>query len=197
MLNFIVTLFSKLFGKAYKKFKLKVNKKYPIFNRMSLNNYSFKNYRKTFKFTPNQLTIYFASLLVSGLSIVILFLIDKTILKNYNIYIVLSAIFILLVYEIYPKIVNIRKRNLLIKRKDRLLDKINKIFILEVNMDTKKIAFDFGETVELKKNNYISWKHELKLLAIEKNYNIIFNIIDGGDGYVRANFGNKRKSNTK
>ena len=52
--------------------------------------------------------------------------------------------------------------------------------------------FNFSESIEIKKNRYISWEHEFKLIAIERKYNVIFNIVETGDGYIRANFGIKR-----
>lgn len=188
MLSILVNLINRIFGKKYSMLKHRLRRKYHFLNFSSSYSFHFKDYRKTFSFSDIQLAFYFISLFLSGLGMVLLFAFNNDFFKSYNILIITFAVIITLLYDIYPRIVNIRKRNLLRRRKNRLIDKINKIFILDVK-DDRHSAFQFGESLELKKNKYISWEHELKLLAIEKGYNVIFNTMEIGDGYVRTNFG--------
>lgn len=190
MLSILVNLLNKIFGKKYRLLKHKLNRKYPFFNKIRINNYSFRSYRKSFRFSNNQLYFYFISLLLSGIFMILMFLYSPIFFKKYNFIIISYAIAILISFDIYPRVVNLKKRMLLRKRKNKLQEKLNKIFILNLNEDIK-MPFDFMETVELKKNQYISWEHELKLIAIEKKYDVIFNIADIGDGYIKANFGIK------
>lgn len=190
MLSILVNLINKIFGKKYASLKHKIRRKYPFLNFSSSYNSEFKDYRKSFSFSDKQLAFYFLTLFLSGLLMVFLFAYNTILFKEYNISIIVFVMIVAFVYDIYPRIVNIRKRNILRKRKNRLIDKINKIFILDIKED-RNSAFQFAESIELKKNKYISWEHELKLLAIEKKYNVIFNIMEIGDGYIRVNFGIK------
>ncbi len=190
MFAILVSLIRKIFGKKYKALKHKINRKYPLLNKNSIKNYRFKNYRKSFRFSNNQLYFYFISLCLSGILMIGMFLYSPTFFKHYNFILITYAVIIVISFDIYPRVVNLRKRIILRKRKIHIEDKLNKLFILNLNDDVR-IPFDFMETVELKKSQYVSWEHELKLLAIEKNYNVIFNIVETSDGYVRANFGKK------
>lgn len=185
MFNFIVVLFSKFFGKYFKKIKLYTRRKFPFLYPKAKN---FKNYRKKYKFSDIQLVFYFISMTILGITILSLFLIDTLMLKNIFLYIMIAVVLIVVYYSWYPDLVNLRKRELLIKRKVNLEDKISKLYIANDIDVGKNINFSFIKSIEIKKNDYISWEHELKLLAIEQGINAILNTKEQQNGWVKTNF---------
>lgn len=185
MLEVVIMFFSKTLGRVYRPLRHKLRRRFPYLYPQAKD---FTNYRKSHRFTDIQMYIYFAIILTAGIVIALGMVINMMLLKKYLAIIIGIAVFVLLFFEIYPRVINLKKRNLLRKRKIKINNKLSKIYY-NADLDINRAPnFEFIENVELKKNHYISWEHELKLIALEKNYDAILNVREIDKGYIEAYF---------
>lgn len=184
MITLIIRFWNLVFGKITRKIRLRLRRRLPALFAKSR---PYKSYRTKFKFSDRQIIIYIASMIITTVCVFgASFYLGKNFVANNMFFIVIPSLFIVLSYEFIIKTSNMRKLDILRKKKKLIREKVDEVFVADFN-DSKDYlnSYEVIKSINLKISDYFDYEHEAKLQAIDYNcHAVISNRVE--EGYFRG-----------
>ncbi|KAB7891266.1 hypothetical protein [Poseidonibacter ostreae] len=174
MISLIVKLINKIFGSKIKKIKHQLRRKYPILFPATR---KYSNYRRKHTFSDGQIIFYTLSMTMSTLVIIGVALYGGRLFISQNMFTLVSVpFFIVIFYEISQRVVNVRKLDILRRKKRQNSKKVDNVFVSDFNeeIDLSKDSVII-RSIEFKVSSYFDFEHEAKLQALDNKCNAVIN----------------------